>query len=151
MKQLTENSTFEDYSELAMRTELTDAQYIEAGKRLAEFVRLDHALKGIVTEVGELSNVLKCYVIYNKPWTIKEQNNLIEEAGDLAWYLAILFNEIWSLTNGKINPQKILELNIKKLQQRYPEKFDEQKALFRDIDAELKPIKDANTTETNRP
>ena len=150
MKELTKDSTFGDYCILAKRTELTKKQYKEAGKRLAEFVRLDHALKGIVTEVGELGNLLKRYVIYDTTWTIKEQNKLIEEAGDLAWYIAILFDEIWLMTGGKVDPQAILALNIQKLQVRYPEKFNKQLALFRDIDAELEPIKDANTAEIDQ-
>lgn len=43
---------------------------------------------------------------------------MIEELGDVAWYLAVLCNAIGS------DLDTVMEENLKKLEQRYPEGFD---------------------------
>ena len=76
-------------------------------------------------------DVVKKNVFYGKPidWT-----NVIEEAGDLLWYLAVLARA----TNTPL--EEIGRINIAKLQKRYPDKFTTEHAIHRDLDGERKVL-----------
>ena len=56
--------------------------------------------------------------------------NIIEEAGDLLWYLAILFDELGTSFH------EVMSSNIAKLRSRYPEKFTSINATKRNIEDE---------------
>lgn len=86
-----------------------------------------HYTMGIVTEAGELIDIFKKNLAYNREidWT-----NVKEEIGDLLWYLAN-FCRI-----NKIDIHKVMETNIAKLRARYPEKYDDFHANNRDLTAE---------------
>lgn len=131
---MTENmQEMECYIGNAIRTDLSPEQYQKAAERIAAIIRLEHAGHGIVTEGAELMDAFKRHIYYGKPL---DEINVKEEAGDLMWYVAILMDEL-DLQFG-IKASEILEANIAKLRQRYPEKFDETKALNRDTDSERK-------------
>lgn len=53
--------------------------------------------------------------------------NLIEEAGDLMWYLAILADDLG------VSFEEIWERNINKLHVRFPEKYTDHHAENRDL------------------
>lgn len=83
---------------------------------------LVHGVLGIFTEAGELLELLK-----NRLQTGKlDQDEMIEELGDLFWYTALLCEAL------EIDMEDVWERNIEKLQARYPEKFTEELALNRD-------------------
>ena len=82
---------------------------------------------GMQTEIGELVDVYKREIFYNKPI---DEVNIIEEISDCAWYIALLCDHL------DIDFEQILQININKLRKRYPDKFDETKAVERDLDAE---------------
>jgi NTP pyrophosphatase (non-canonical NTP hydrolase) len=86
-----------------------------------------HMLMGMMTEVGELIDVYKKNLAYGKDIDI---TNVKEEIGDLMWYIAgfCKYNN-FDLT-------EILQTNIKKLKQRYPDKFDSKRAINRDLTKE---------------
>lgn len=86
-----------------------------------------HMVVGMSTEINEILDVFKKKLAYNKPvdWV-----NVKEEIGDIMWYLANFCR-----TNN-FNLQEILDVNIEKLKCRYPERFSEDNAIFRNIDAE---------------
>ncbi len=96
--------------------------------------RTMHAAFGLVTESGELLDMLKKYLFYGK---IFDRTNLIEELGDLTWYLGIMCD-----ANG-IDLQDVFDRNIAKLKARYPEKFTEEAAINRDLDNERKVLEKA--------
>lgn len=77
---------------------------------------LEHAIMGIVTEAGELMDQIKKSKIYNQSI---DKVNLVEEAGDVMWYMAILARELG------VGFEEMWDKNIRKLQKRYPEKFTE--------------------------
>lgn len=168
---------------------------IDRSKRL----NLIHSALGVITEVGEIIDVIKRHIFYYKELDIV---NIKEEIGDLAWYFAIPFREFkldvldsndnaffidtrndfyWNLTFvivefqeqyileidnfndpfKEVNTETIqksfsflrtlckyfeidlnecLEMNIKKLQTRYPEKFTNELALNRNLEAERKVL-----------
>jgi NTP pyrophosphatase (non-canonical NTP hydrolase) len=88
-----------------------------------------HMTMGMVTEVGELIDVFKKDLAYDKPF---DWVNVKEEVGDLMWYVA----NFCRINN--LDLEEILQINIDKLTTRYPEKFDVHKANNRDLDAERK-------------
>ena len=101
----------------------------ERTRSILETKQLDnlHMALGLVTEAGEIADVLKKNLAYNKEI---DYINLQEEMGDICWYLAGLCN-----ING-FDFEKILQTNIDKLRSRYPDKFTNENALNRDLDAE---------------
>ena len=87
--------------------------------------RILHGALGLITEGGELLESL-----------LKEELDLVnfkEEVGDVAWYFALLLNVANEL---EIGTDDILETNIAKLKARFPNKFESDKALNRDLDKE---------------
>ena len=75
-------------------------------------VQLIHMIMGIAGETGELLDAVKKHVMYGKPLDI---DNVVEELGDIEFYLAGLRQE---LGIGRLS---ILNFNYQKLSMRYPE------------------------------
>jgi NTP pyrophosphatase (non-canonical NTP hydrolase) len=92
-------------------------------------MNLLHAAMGIGTEAGELLDAFKRKIFYGKELDVV---NVKEEIGDIMWYIAILLREL------DLDFEDILQLNIDKLRARFPDKFTENHALNRDLDAERK-------------
>lgn len=86
-----------------------------------------HCIMGLGTEVGELTDAYKRHLFYG---TKLDNVNVEEEMGDVLWYLANLMR-----LKG-VDPEKVMQLNIDKLKARYPEKFDSDKAVNRDLENE---------------
>ena len=89
--------------------------------------RLLHAGMGLCTEAGEFVDSLKKTIFYGKEL---DKVNAIEELGDICWYLGLACDELGVSLNT------VLSQNIAKLKLRYPEKFTEEAALVRDLNAE---------------
>lgn len=112
----------EQYSELAYRT----APKLES-------INLDllHATVGMSGEAGELIDIVKKIVFYGKPLDEKSEQHLLEEAGDLCWYLNLMLVTLGS------SWEKVMAANIAKLEARYPNlKFEQERALSRNLSAE---------------
>lgn len=95
---------------------------------------LMHAILGLVTEAGELADLLKREHAYGKPI---DEVNAREEAGDLLWYLALIARALGT------DLETIARTNVEKLQTRYPGKFTTEAALNRDLEAERKTLEAA--------
>jgi NTP pyrophosphatase (non-canonical NTP hydrolase) len=121
-----------EYIKKAIRTEVGEYQFaiLKSEKHWVP-PRVEHAAMGLVTEAGEVMDALKKTKIYGKPF---DPINMKEEIGDVFWYLAIMCDELG------ISFEEVWEKNIAKLAKRYPEKFSEENALHRDIDAERKVL-----------
>jgi len=111
-----------EYVKAAIRTECS---YNSADERLL------HGAMGMITEAGEIIDSLKKHIFYGKTL---DKVNLVEEIGDTLWYIAILADEL------NMSIEDIMEININKLRKRYPEKFTQEAALNRDLDAERKVL-----------
>lgn len=99
--------TANEYQELALRTlnrELTNSEILADG-----------AL-GLNGEAGECADIVKKYMFQGHAL---DREHLAKELGDVAWYLAVTAYAI----GYKLGD--ILQMNIEKLQERYPEGFDE--------------------------
>ena len=88
---------------------------------------LMHSVMGVVTEAGELMDVLKRYSVYGKEF---DKVNLKEEYGDLLWYIALGCKYL------DISMSAMMDANIRKLAKRYPDKFTKRDALSRDLGSE---------------
>ena len=86
-----------------------------------------HMALGLATEAGEFADIFKKHLAYKKE---VDYVNAAEEIGDIFWYAA----NFCRMNN--ISMEEILDKNIAKLETRYPEKFTQEKALNRDLDAE---------------
>jgi len=116
-----------EYLELSAKT---DAPIDNAAQiRACDVLDLDHVADGLVTEAGEFKDVLKKYKFYAKEL---DYINLIEEMGDILWYLAKGCRELG------VTMEEVMEVNINKLKRRYGEKFSEGKAIKRNLPAERK-------------
>jgi NTP pyrophosphatase (non-canonical NTP hydrolase) len=121
-----------EYQELLLNT--APVQYDIARKILhRQDADLLHAQLGISTEAGEFADAIKKYLIYGKEI---DKVNLVEELGDLAWYMGLAIQAIGSTWGA------VFEANIKKLAARYPNKFSENDALKRDLDNERRILED---------
>jgi len=93
-----------------------------------------HAMIGVTTEAIELlQNTIS---ILNGRSAVKDYSNIVEEMGDIYWYLAVL-----QKATG-ISEEKVKSKNIMKLRARYPEKFTTDDALNRDLDKEAEALSD---------
>lgn len=86
-----------------------------------------HAVIGITTESAELVDAVKKQLFYGKEL---DRVNVIEEVGDVLFYVAILCREL------NFTFEEAMDINIKKLKARYGDKFTEEAALNRDLKTE---------------
>jgi len=109
-----------EYQKLAARTEC-DQDYsrdriaYNKGSYTNLPTRLLHSVLGMTGEVGELASNLEKWLYYGQE---KDNTNLKEELGDLLWYVAEMCNA------AGFELADVMEANIRKLQTRYPKKFD---------------------------
>ena len=119
---------------------MTNSEYIQAALRTESTIhptipfdlyRVLHAGMGLSTEAGEILDSVKKIIFYGKT---PDWHNLIEEAGDIFWYLAILCDAM------NVSFEEVQRRNIDKLKVRYPDKFTQHEALNRNLDEERKTL-----------
>jgi NTP pyrophosphatase (non-canonical NTP hydrolase) len=86
-----------------------------------------HAMLGCITEASEIAEHVLAVLKGEKPL---DRTNLIEELGDLTWYIALGLRAVDS------DFDTAFDLNIAKLKARFPDKFTEEQAVTRDLNAE---------------
>lgn len=87
-------------------------------ERVVRVLPLLHAMMGMVTEVGEMMDLMKKYLIYNKPL---DKKKLKDEQGDLFFYL---MNAI------RVNDSTldiVMKLNEAKLRVRFPDGYSHER------------------------
>jgi NTP pyrophosphatase (non-canonical NTP hydrolase) len=110
-----------EYQQSASRTCLPD--YKELSAHMFPLKQhIVHAHLGLSSETGEIGDCLKKHFIYGQPL---DYLNLIEECGDILWYVSIMVSACGSTM------EQVMEMNIEKLKIRYPEKFTEELAAKR--------------------
>jgi NTP pyrophosphatase (non-canonical NTP hydrolase) len=72
------------------------------------------AMIGLTSEAGEAQEILKKILFQGKPYTEETRYHLMCELGDVIWYWVNACNAL------QIDPNKIIALNVEKLQARYP-------------------------------
>lgn len=97
-------------------------------------VEFCHIAMGVSGEAGELTDALKKHAIYGKEL---DRTNVIEELGDLRFYMQALMNKL------QILESEILQHNADKLGKRYP------KGTYSNQDAIARADKVEHTIEVN--
>lgn len=115
--------TANDYQRMAMRT----AEEIDFSKNGVNGLLLEGVL-GLNGEAGECIDVVKKTLCQGHEL---DREHLIEELGDVAWYLAICCEGLG------VSLEEVMEKNIEKLRARYPEGFDKARSINR---AECEPL-----------
>lgn len=104
--------TGNDYQRLAART---------INQKLTKAEKIDHALHGLSSEVGEIHSLYQKIYQGHTLCTVHVQ----KELGDLLWFAAELCTAYgWTL-------EEVMIMNIDKLKERFPEGFDPEKSLHR--------------------
>lgn len=122
--------TANDYQKKALRTEVSPP--LVHSMRLVSNVtgsnksRLLEGLMGLSGESGEAIDIFKKCIFQGHSFE-DEREHLAKELGDVAWYLALSASALgYSLDD-------ILKMNLKKLEERYPNGFETIKSLNRPI------------------
>jgi NTP pyrophosphatase (non-canonical NTP hydrolase) len=119
--------TPDNYMKEVLKTESCDMEPLKRRIQDEKTIRLLHATLGLSTEAGEMLDVLKKHIFYGKPI---DEVNLIEEVGDVLWYLSVALDALSS------SYSESMTLNIAKLRKRYGEKFSSERAITRNLEAE---------------
>ena len=106
--------TVNEYQKLAMTTLNPD---------LSKKDVLINGVMGLCGEAGEAIDIVKKHLAQGHEL---DQNKLIKELGDIAWYLA---EAAYALD---VALDDVLEQNIAKLRARYPEGFDRERSVNRE-------------------
>lgn len=112
--------TADDYQRAAMRT-ASGMQYSlfdDPNKGL-----LLNGVMGLNGEAGECIDIVKKSLFQGHEL---DRDHLIEELGDCAWYLAVAAYAL------DVPLSEVLQRNINKLKERYPEGFDKARSVNRD-------------------
>lgn len=80
------------------------------------------AVMGISGESGEVADLVKKFMFHQHPL---DREKLIEELGDLMWYIA----ELCATLGASMD--EVARGNIEKLRKRYPNGFDPERSLNR--------------------
>ena len=112
--------TANDYQRAALRTAPNMHFWFECEEDLAAL--LNGAL-GLCGEAGEVADLIKKAAFQGHEL---DEEKVIEELGDVAWYLAIA-SEALGVTLGEV-----LQKNVDKLAKRYPEGFDKASSINRE-------------------
>lgn len=78
-----------------------------------------HACLGLSGECGEVNDIIKKYIFHNKDLDVI---HLKKEIGDVLWYIALFCDAC------HFSLEDIMQLNIDKLKERYPDGFSEENA-----------------------
>lgn len=127
-----------EFIKAALRTESPlDA---ETNTRLTTNARALHAVIGLCTETGELQDQFKRHIFYKKDF---DPVNLKEEIGDIFWYLALLCDA------AGFTFEECQEKVVAKLKTRYPDKYTNAAAAYRDLVKERSTLERVIPTETS--
>lgn len=107
--------SFHEYEEKAARTR---------GAHADDRSRLTNYSLGLAGEVGEITDHLKKVWFHDHPM---DRDHLLDEAGDLLWYLAMFVRTLGSSLSD------VASRNIEKLEKRYPDGFSPERSKRRVI------------------
>jgi len=94
----------------------------EAG---CDVARLDTAAAGLCSESGEFQEIWKKLKFQGKPYNEENKRHMVLEMSDIFWYLATACIAL------QIDPYTVIDMNVEKLQARYPGGFAIQRSEVR--------------------
>ena len=101
-----------EYQKLCMRT----ANFMDSSKLIA------NGAMGLCGEAGEVIDLIKKWVFQGHELY---QDDVVEELGDVLWYVAILCEGIGATM------EEVMQKNIDKLKKRYPNGFEAERSVNR--------------------
>ena len=122
---------YAQHLKVVMRASLTANDFQRAAMRTASGMNYDNAgenglllngLMGLNGESGECIDIMKKHIFQGHEL---DREHLIEELGDVAWYLAVCCEGLG------VSLEEVMEKNIEKLRARYPEGFDKARSINR--------------------
>jgi NTP pyrophosphatase (non-canonical NTP hydrolase) len=118
-----------EYMDQAGRTDHSAEDVVKMIARLQNetTARLNHYVLGVGTEAGELQDAVKKHIAYGR---VADAVNVVEECGDVLWYVARILKLLG------FSFEDAMQMNINKLEKRFPEKFTEDAANNRDLETE---------------
>ena len=105
--------TINEYQKLAMRT---------SNKELCRDYHLFNGVLGLCGESGEIADLIKKNTMQGHPISME---HLAKELGDVCWYVAE------TATALGYDLETIMQMNIDKLKERYPDGFDTERSQHR--------------------
>lgn len=108
-----QDMTINEYQELAMRT---------SNQKLSTMEHIINGALGLAGESGEVADLVKKWTMQGH---IIDANHLKKELGDVCWYIAETATAIGCTL------EEIMQANIDKLRERYPDGFDPEKSQHR--------------------
>ena len=117
-----------EYQKMALRTEgvyQNTHKVYEAfpDKALGVIFRLTNGLMGLNGEAGEAIDILKKHLYQGHEL---DREHLAKELGDMAWYLAVSADALGYTL------EQVLQMNIDKLRDRYPDGFETERSVKRE-------------------
>lgn len=122
-----------DYQSKALRTLSTQFHLGDGSDEESVSPELLHGAIGLATEAGELLDAVKRALYYGGKL---DRTNLIEELGDLEWYMAVIRDAL------DVRQEEVQRINVEKLKARYPDKFTSDGAFNRDLPKEREILED---------
>ena len=110
--------TANEYQELAMRTASDVSRAMNDNLML-------QGVMGLCGEAGEAMDIVKKIMFQGHPLDEEAKRHLILELGDIMWYVATTAKSL------DCPLEYVMEMNIIKLKNRYPDKFDSEKSMHR--------------------
>ena len=112
------------YQDLAMRTNDRKAKerlkyHVDYNNMTTDIGGVLNSCLGLSGEVGELNDMVKKFIFHQKPM---DEAHFKKEIGDICWYIAMICESCG------YNLDDILQINVDKLNARYPEGFDIERA-----------------------
>lgn len=105
--------TINEYQKEALRT---------ANGMVTDYPMILNGVLGLTGEAGECADIVKKCFFQGHPLKV---DHMAKELGDVAWYLAVSAHAIG------YDLESILQMNVDKLRNRYPEGFDPWRSLHR--------------------
>lgn len=108
--------TINEYQRLAQRTASTRTKS----------EKIENGILGLCGETGEIADVYKKYLYQGHEF---DREHMAEELGDVCWYVAEL------ATGLGVTLEEVMRRNIEKLRKRYPDGFDAERSMHREVEA----------------
>ena len=122
--------SYEDFVFAAAAKPHTRADHLRDQISDENLARLQHALEGLSSEVGELASEVKAHINYGKDLDIL---NIKEECGDIVFFLVLAVLAV----DRNTTLEDIVAINRAKLEARYPNGFNAADALKRNKETEI--------------
>lgn len=107
--------TINEYQKEALRT---------ASGMNKKYPLILNGVLGLGGESGECQDIVKKHLFQGHDL---DKGHLAEELGDVAWYLAVSAHAIG------LDLESVLQGNVDKLRKRYPDGFDQERSLHREV------------------